>query len=86
MTLGYLAGYLRVLYNVTSNNADLGNGADGTGDCDPQPLFFARFPHPPSTFLVYLASMQKVIELNTSFVLIRGTEHQSSQAPNCTGE
>ena len=64
VTFGYLAGYLRVLYNLTSNNADLGNGADGAGDCNPQPLFFGtRFDTRPlpSTFLLYLASMQRAL-------------------------
>jgi hypothetical protein len=69
LTFGYLAGYLRVLYNVTSNNADLGNGADGAGDCNPQPLFFDRLlsrlnlPRVPCIYA-------KGIRLNKSFVQI----------------
>jgi hypothetical protein len=43
VTFGYLARYLVTYYNVTSNNADLGNGAGGAGDCDLQPLFFVPF-------------------------------------------
>jgi hypothetical protein len=49
MTFGYLARYLVTYYNVTSNNADLGNGAAGAGDCDLQPLFFDLFRFVPKS-------------------------------------
>jgi hypothetical protein len=40
MNYGYLAGYFGRQYNVTSNNADLGNGASGERKLSRSPSFF----------------------------------------------